>query len=129
MSPLRDPRLVLAIAAGGAIGAVARVAAEQALPHDPGAWPWATLGVNVAGALLLGWLYAAFPRSTYRRGLIGTGFCGALTTFSTLQVELVELARDGTAALTVGYAAASLALGLTAAHAGMRLARLLEPDA
>ena len=121
MSPLRDRLLVVVIAAGGAVGALARVAAERALPHDPGAWPWATFAVNLAGALLLGWLYGALPRSTYRRGLIGTGLCGALTTFSTLQVELVELARDGTAALTAGYAAASIALGLAAALAGVRL--------
>ena len=54
------------------------------------------------------------PPSTYRRPLIGTGVCGGLTTFSTLQLEVAELGRDGHAALAVLYLAASVALGLAA---------------
>jgi CrcB protein len=59
----------------------------------------------------------------YLRFLLGTGFCGALTTFSTFQVETIALARDGSAALAAGYAAASLAAGMVVAVAATVVAR------
>ena len=61
-------------------------------------------------------LQERLPPSTYRRPLLATGFCGAFTTFSTLQIELVELARHGHAALAAGYLAASVAAGLLATY-------------
>jgi len=57
------------------------------------------------------------------RPFVGTGFCGALTTFSTFQVQLVELGDDGHVALAAAYLAVSVAVGLAAATAGARLAR------
>ncbi|HET6551851.1 MAG TPA: CrcB family protein, partial [Solirubrobacter sp.] len=101
------------VLAGGAAGALARAGVGQAFPHDPGRWPWATFGVNIAGTLLLAWITA--QPGVYRRLLVGTGFCGALTTFSTLQVETIQLARDGRFWLAVAYAATSIAVGMAAA--------------
>jgi fluoride exporter len=112
---------------GGAIGAVARYGVAEALPHDPGSWPWATFLVNAAGALALGYLTTRLqerlPPSAYRRPLLGTGLCGALTTFSTMQVELLQMLDDGRAGLAAGYAAASIAAGVLAIAATTNLAR------
>lgn len=109
---------LIAVFAGGCVGALARAAVAEWLPRDAGAWPWATLLVNVAGAALLGWavtrLQERMPPTRYWRPLIGTGLCGALTTFSTLQFELVDLVDAGRAAVAIGYGAASLAAGFGA---------------
>src|SRR5438309_1074194 len=76
-------------------GAVTRSELAEALPHGATTFPWATFSVNVAGAFLLGYfvtrLQERLPLSAYRRPLLGTGFCGALTTFSTMQVELLRM--------------------------------------
>jgi len=113
-----DSRELLAIFAGGSAGAVARALVGEALPHDPGTWPWATFAVNVAGAFILGWLITRLqertPPSAYRRPLLGTGFCGALTTFSTFQVELLGMLDADHAGLALAYAGASLAAGCLA---------------
>ena len=91
-------------------GTLARAGVAQGI-----ASPWCTLLVNVAGAALLGYVVAALP---HRRPLLGTGFCGGLTTFSTLQLEALELsARDA-----VLYLAATAVLGWAALALGRRLA-------
>jgi fluoride exporter len=102
---MADLRELLAIACGGALGALARVGLTQAVPDTAGSWPWATFAANLLGALLLGYLVTRLqerlPVSTLRRPLLGTGLCGALTTFSTLQLELLRMLdahRDGLAA-------------------------------
>ena len=119
MSALRF-RLQLAVFAGGTVGALGRAGLDGLLPVDAGSWPWSTFTVNVAGTILLAYfatrLQERLPPSTFRRPLLGTGLCGALTTFSTLQVELVQLARDGDAALAGGYLAATLGAGLVAMY-------------
>ena len=109
-----------AVIAGGALGTLARAGLAEALPVHPGTWPWATFLANVAGSLILGWVVVAKQRW---RPLVGTGFCGALTTFSTFQVQLVELGDDGHVPLAAAYLAVSVICGLAAAHAGARLAR------
>jgi CrcB protein len=113
-----DRREIAAIFIGGFVGAVARALIEDRLPHDPSEWPWATFGINIAGALLLGWvvtrLQERLPLSAYRRPLLGTGFCGALTTFSTMQVELLDMLDAGHTGLALGYAAASIVAGFAA---------------
>jgi fluoride exporter len=113
-----DRRELAAIFTGGFAGAVLRALIEDWIPHDPSRWPWATFAINVAGALLLGWLVTRLqerlPLSAYRRPLLGTGFCGALTTFSTMQVELLDMLDAGHAALALGYAAASIVTGFAA---------------
>ena len=106
-----------AVFAGGMAGALARAGVAEAWPAHAGHWPWATFLVNVAGAALLGWVVAG--RRFHR--LLGTGFCGALTTFSTFQIETFEFARDGRVGLAVGYPAASLAAGLLAVHLAGRV--------
>src|SRR5215216_3803800 len=68
--PMPDPRELAAVFAGGVAGAMARAGVLEALPHDPGRWPWATLLVNVAGAFVLGAVAAHGPR----RALLGQGF-------------------------------------------------------
>jgi CrcB protein len=122
-----DRRELAAIFLGGAIGALARYGLAEALPHDAGTWPWATFAVNVAGAAVLGYLTTRLqerlPPSAYRRPLLGTGLCGALTTFSTLQVELLQMLDAGEASLAASYAAASLGAGLLAIAATTNLVR------
>jgi fluoride exporter len=109
-------RLLLAIFVGGAIGAVARAGLVEAFPVTGHGWPWATFLVNIVGAALLGYfvtrLQERLPPSTYPRPLVGTGLCGALTTFSTLQVEVIELVRNEHALLGVSYMAVSVTAGL-----------------
>src|SRR5215212_6618851 len=122
-----DARELGAIFAGGFIGAVARAGVVELVPPRPGAWPWATFAVNVAVAFLLGYavtrLQERLPLSAYRRPFLGTGVCGALTTFSTMQVELLELAREGAWGLAAGYAAASLGCGFAAVLIATQLVR------
>jgi fluoride exporter len=122
-----DRRELAAIFVGGAIGALARYGLAQALPHDAGTWPWATFAVNVAGAVALGYLTTRLqerlPPSAYRRPLLGTGLCGALTTFSTLQIELLQMLDHGEGGLAAGYAAASTAAGLLAVAATTNVVR------
>ena len=103
---------------GGVAGALARSGVAEALPHDPRHWPWATLLVNVAGAFVLGLVAARGAR----RALVGQGFCGALTTFSAFQLELLRMLDDGRIGLALAYAGASLALGVAAAELGRRAA-------
>jgi len=105
---------VLAVAVGGAAGALGRLGLAEALPPGADGWPWGTLVANVAGTLLLAWL-TRLALAGRARLLLGPGLCGALTTFSTLQVELVALLRLGEPATAAGYAAVSLLAGLLAA--------------
>jgi fluoride exporter len=123
-----DRRELAAIFAGGFAGAVLRALVEEWVPHDPANWPWATFAINVAGALLLGWLVTRLqerlPLSAYRRPLLGTGFCGALTTFSTMQLELLDMLDAGHAGLAAGYAAASVIAGVTAIAVVTNLVRI-----
>ena len=101
------PSEVLAVFAGGCLGALARAGVNELLPV-----PWHTLLVNVVGAFLLGIVVTRSPR------FLGTGFCGAFTTFSTLQVELLEELALGEA---IAYAAGSVVLGYAAVVLGRRV--------
>ncbi|HEX6458677.1 MAG TPA: fluoride efflux transporter CrcB [Thermoleophilaceae bacterium] len=125
--PNHDVRELAAIFAGGAVGALARAGLVQWHPPAPGHWPWVTFGVNIAGAFLLGYfatrLQERLPQSAYKRPLLGTGFCGALTTFSTVQVELVRMLDRHEAGLAAGYFGASVAAGFAAVWLATGLVR------
>lgn len=122
-----DRRELAAIFAGGVAGALIRVwLAEHAAGGAPD-WPWTTFGINVGGAFLLGYLATRLqerlPLSAYRRPALGTGLCGALTTFSTVQVELLTMLDAHRYGLAAGYAVASIALGLAAVQLATAFAR------
>ena len=116
----RDRRELVAIFAGGVVGALLRVALLQAHAGAAHGWPWVTFGVNILGSFLLGYfatrLQERLPLSAYRRPLLGTGFCGAFTTFSTMQVELLTMLDAHRYGLAVAYAASSVILGYGSVH-------------
>lgn len=118
---------MLAIALGGAIGALARVGLAEAAPASAGSWPWATFAANIAGALLIGYfvtrLQERLPVSTLRRPLLATGLCGALTTFSTVQIELLRMADRHAWGLAAGYLGASVIGSYLAVFASSALVR------
>lgn len=113
-----DGRELAAVFVGGALGTLARAGLVVLAAPQPGQWPWPTFIVNIVGAFLLGYfttrLLERLPVSSYRRPLLGTGVCGGLTTFSTMQVETVTMLEHGNWALAAGYTAASIAAGLLA---------------
>jgi CrcB protein len=123
----RDPRELAAIFVGGALGTGARALVDVVFPLSDGRWPWPTFAVNIAGALLLGYfttrLQERLPFSRYRRPLLGTGLCGGLTTFSTMQVEALAMLQSGHGGLAVGYLAASIAAGLLAVQLATQAVR------
>ncbi len=110
-----DVAELVAIAGGGALGALARIELLRALPPNAATWPWATFIANMLGATLLGYLVTRLqerlPISTLRRPLLGTGLCGALTTFSTLQLELLRMIEGHRYWLACGYLTASVSGG------------------
>lgn len=122
-----DSRELLAIALGGALGALLRVGAAQAVPTPAGGWPWATFAVNIVGALMIGYfvtrLQERLPVSTLPRPLLATGLCGTLTTFSTVQVELIKLADHRDWATATSYLAASVVGGYLAVFLSSALVR------
>ena len=120
-------REVAAIFLGGAVGATARAVLVEVFGDAAPGWPWVTFGVNVAGALLLGYLITALPPATRRRPLLTTGFCGAFTTFSTVQVELLKMLEAGRAGLALAYLGVSVCVGLLAVQLGAALALAGEP--
>lgn len=117
----------MAIFAGGFAGTVARAELAEILPFHAGQWPWATFSVNLVGAFLLGYfttrLQERLPVSAYKRTLLGTGLCGALTTFSTMQVELLRMLDSDRMVLASGYALVSISAGFAAVALATNLVR------
>jgi fluoride exporter len=124
MSPLAWLGFVLA----GAVGAPVRYIVDTAISDRvEGAFPWGTFVINATGSLLLGALtglalYHAFPKTP--KIILGTGFCGAYTTFSTFTFETVRLVEDGAMSEAFRNAIATLVVGASAAALGLALAAL-----
>lgn len=115
---------VLLVIVGGALGAPARYLTDLVVQRrHESAFPWGTWTVNVVGSFVLGVVVAMGP--DWLVTLAGTGFCGALTTFSTFGFETVRLAEQGKPSVAVGNVVGSLAAGLAAAALGWWLGSAL----
>ena len=123
-----SPLAWLAFVAAGAVGAPARYLLDAAITNcSQGAFPWGTFVVNVIGSFLFGFLTGlglshAFPKVP--RVVLGTGFCGAYTTFSTFTFETIRLLEEGAGNEAIRNVVASLLVGSLAAGAGLGLAAL-----
>ena len=122
-----DNRELAAVFAGGALGTLARAGLATLTAPVPGHWPWATFTVNIVGAFILGFvttrLLERLPLSAYRRPMLGTGLCGGLTTFSTMQVETLQMIQRQHYALAATYTVVSVAAGLLAVYVATSLVR------
>jgi fluoride exporter len=117
-----ETRLLLAVFAGGCAGTLARAGVVELWTPGAGRWPWAVFVVNVVGAFVLGWIATGRGPSSRARAVVGTGFCGALTTFSTFQLEVLQMLDAGRVGLAVLYVGGSVAAGLGAVALGTRAA-------
>jgi fluoride exporter len=120
---------VLLVLVGGAVGAPARYLLDRWVQSRHAAIvPWGTFVVNAVGSLVLGLTAGAVTGAggpDWLLVLVGTGFCGALTTFSTFGYEVVRLVEEGAVRAAGGYVVLSVAVGLVAAAAGWSLASSL----
>lgn len=118
--------IVAAVFAGGCVGGYARYAATTAWPGPAGRFQWAIFGVNTAGAFILALVVviaAELAPSRYLRPLVGTGFCGALTTFSAVVVSTDQLFAHHHRIMAVVFLLASMLAGLAAASFGLIVGR------
>jgi CrcB protein len=111
----------LLVCVGAAVGAPARYLLDRFVQsRHTAVVPWGTLTVNLSGAFLLGGLYGGAADADLLL-LLGTGFCGAFTTFSTFAFETVRLVEDRAAGAALGNLAVTLLGGVGAAFAGFAL--------
>ncbi|MGW7140564.1 fluoride efflux transporter FluC [Streptomyces xanthophaeus] len=122
----------LLVVAGAAVGAPLRYLTDRAVQSRRGGadavFPWGTFTVNAAACLVLGVLSGALLAGALRSQLgllLGTGLCGALSTYSTFSYETLRLAERGWTFLAAANVAASVLVGLGAVHLGSEAARLL----
>jgi fluoride exporter len=122
---------VLLVAAGGSVGALARVGLAERFPVLLDGFPWTTFVENVAGAFALALLLTAWTDRVVRRPevrlAVCTGALGAFTTYSALAVEVTARAHADHLLLGVGYALASVLAGVAAALIGVAAARRWRP--
>lgn len=127
----REHRVLVAIALGGFLGALARYEVTLAWPAGPIQVPWAVFAINTSGALFLGLVLTVLLErrgrwSSLARPFLCVGFTGAWTTMSTLALSADLLVKDGRAATALLYAGATLLAGLLAAWAGIAAGRRLS---
>jgi CrcB protein len=118
-------RELLLVALGAMPGALLRWQSTVQLGPWLGGSAGADLLVNVVGSFVLGFLAGPIPRRTGLVLLVGIGFCGSLTTFSSWVLDVVRLLEGGRPLAAVGLLLASLVLGLMAARLGLGLSRVL----
>ena len=113
----------LAVFLGGGLGAVARWGVNRSFAGSAWAepFPWPTFLINVLGSFFLGILAVVARDRPGWYALLGTGFCGGFTTFSTFSVELLKLLDDDRPAAAAGYAFGSVLAALLGAWLGVRL--------
>jgi fluoride exporter len=128
--PRMDWREIAAIFAGGAIGTLLRAGLAEAFPHPATAWPWPTFVVNIVACFALGYfvtrLQERLPLSSYRRPLLGTGLCGGLSTFSTMQVEILKMIDAHAWGLAAGYTVTSVVVGYAAIYVATAMVRRVQ---
>ena len=115
MRPAPAPRLVAAVAVGGALGALLRWSLGEVVPDGAG-FAWTTFGINVSGSLVLAALPAitAVRRSQLLAVGLGTGVLGGFTTLSTCSEQTRTLLAEGRGTLAAAYLLGTLAAGLAA---------------
>lgn len=127
----RQVDVLLAVGAGGFLGALGRYELGLAWPTPPGHFPWTTFTINVSGAFVLGFVLTLLLEGVwstrYLRPFFCVGVLGAWTTMSTFAVEGDLLIKDGHAATAVAYVAATVVVGLAATLVGVALARTFDP--
>lgn len=121
--------VVLGLAFAGAFGALARYGLDEWIGRRGGAFPWGIFVVNVSGAFLIGflvtWMEPRFEDVSWLRTAVLTGFLGAYTTFSTLSLDTYRLLDAGHVGSAIANSVGSLAAGLAAVWAGIRLAEIV----
>ena len=129
--PLRHPGVWLAVALGGAAGALMRYGWSLPFQTFSSDFPWAVYTENVVGAFLLGWLLRVFQHRVEMhrlvRAFLGTGLIGSFTTFSAITVDMERFYSDGAQVLVWLYPLVSVLAGLVAAAAGWHLGRNTHP--
>ncbi|HEV7529781.1 MAG TPA: fluoride efflux transporter CrcB [Solirubrobacteraceae bacterium] len=124
--PHVNRREIAAIFLGGAVGSLLRVWLSRSFSTGVADWPWATFAINVSGSFALACLATHLQQRaqrSYLGPLLGVGLCGAYTTFSTMQIELVHMADHGRYGLAGAYAMSSVLAGYLAICAGTALVR------
>ena len=121
-------KLIFAIAAGGAVGAVARhLVNVQAVALLGFGFPWGTLTVNIVGSFLMGVLVETsalvWSPGSALRAMLSVGMLGAFTTFSTFSLDTIVLYERGQMALAAGYIVASVVLSIGGLFAGLAVIR------
>lgn len=113
----------LAVFVGGGLGSLCRYTLGQYLPSA--SFPWATLAANIAACFILGYLTGYLLKNhldEHFKVLIGAGFCGGFSTFSSFSSELLKLNQNGLVWTALGYMVVSMVLGLVAVGLGVFLA-------
>jgi len=116
---------LLFVMIGGFLGSISRYAVGEWI-HTNNGFPLGTLLINLIGCLCLGWFLTFVSRSKKisleMTSMIGTGFIGSFTTFSTFSVETIQLVQNGLVFLAVMYVLSSIVFGLLLAYIGCKIA-------